>query len=64
MTRYNKRLTLAFFSTLLLGLSACSEGPAEDAGESIDEAATDIQNAIEDSCEQAKEQLNTEDQDC
>ncbi len=64
MTRYNQPLMLALVSALLLGLSACSEGPAEDAGESIDEATTDIQNAVEDSCEQAKEQLNTEDQDC
>lgn len=64
MTLSNQPLMLAVISALLLGLSACSEGPAEEAGESIDEATTDIQNAIEDSCEQAKQQLNTEDQDC
>ncbi len=34
-----------------LGLTACNEGPAERLGSDIDEAATDIGNAVEDACE-------------
>jgi len=34
-----------------LGLTACDEGPAERIGEDIDNAATDIGNAVEDACE-------------
>ncbi|MGJ8647356.1 MAG: hypothetical protein ACSHXJ_10685 [Marinomonas colpomeniae] len=52
------------FSVVFL-LAACSEeGPMEKAGESIDNAATDTKNAIEDKCEAVKEGLNTEDTDC
>ncbi|CAM3058435.1 hypothetical protein QTO01_01475 [Vibrio mytili] len=50
---------------LALALAACSdEGPMEKAGEKLDEAVTDTQNAVEDSCEKVKEDLNAEDQDC
>lgn len=46
-------------------LAACdTEGPAERAGERVDETATDVGNAIEDKCEEAKEQAGAEDTDC
>ncbi|GJM11688.1 MAG: hypothetical protein DHS20C12_00910 [Pseudohongiella sp.] len=34
-----------------LSLTACNEGPAERLGSDIDNAATDIGNAVEDACE-------------
>lgn len=34
-----------------LGLTACDEGPAEGLGSDIDNAATDVGNAVEDACE-------------
>tara|TARA_R100001377_G_scaffold81120_1_gene60459 strand:- start:186 stop:347 length:162 start_codon:yes stop_codon:yes gene_type:complete len=34
-----------------LSLTACNEGPAEEMGREIDNAATDVGNAIEDACE-------------
>jgi len=54
----------AAIAAVLLLLSACSEGPAEEAGEKIDNTATDIQNSIEDTCEDVKDSLNAEDKDC
>lgn len=43
---------LAFLTLLAtLGLTACSEGPAESLGGDIDDAATDLGNALEDACE-------------
>lgn len=54
----------AAIGAVLMLLSACSEGPAEETGENIDDAATDIQNGIEDSCENVKDTLNAEDKDC
>ena len=49
----------------VLSLTACSdEGPAEKAGKQIDEMATDTGNAIEDACEDAKENMNAKDTDC
>lgn len=43
---------LAFLLLLgTLSLTACEKGPAEKMGEEIDNAATDVGNAIEDACE-------------
>lgn len=47
-----------------MALAGCSDGPAEDAGETVDEAITDAENKAEDLCEKAKENLDTEDKDC
>jgi len=64
------KITLKKFSTLLLSimfafsLAACSEGPAEEAGEELDEIATDAGNAVEDACEDAKEATDAKDKDC
>ncbi len=47
-------------------LAACdsNDGPLERAGERVDKAATDIGNAIEDKCEEAKEHAGAADTDC
>lgn len=47
-------------------LAACdnNDGPMEQAGERVDETATDVGNAIEDKCEEAKKQAGAEDTDC
>lgn len=50
---------------LTIGLFGCGQdGPAENAGEKMDEAATDAGNAIEDSCEEAKRKAGAEDTRC
>lgn len=60
---------LKYFTTTLLALtavfalSAC-DGEAEDAGEKLDEIATDAGNAVEDACEDLKEAAKAEDKDC
>lgn len=41
-----------------------NDGPAEEAGEAVDEAAQDVGNAIEDACEDVKEGAGASDQDC
>ena len=64
MINFKKSISLFAISSLVILLSACSEGPAEKTGEKLDDAATDIQNSIEDACENVKDKLNTEDQDC
>jgi hypothetical protein len=55
------------------GLAGCDvdEGPAEEAGESLDEAGEKIEdagddaaNAVEDACEDAREGVDAEDSDC
>ena len=62
LARFMTLLTAAVFT---VGLSACdADGPAEDAGESIDNAATDAGNAVEDACENVKEGVGAEDTDC
>lgn len=58
-------MTSAAFALLLaLGLTACSDNKAEDAGEKIDEVMTDTGNAIEDVCEEVKEGVKAKDTKC
>jgi hypothetical protein len=45
-------------------LAACGDGDAEEAGEKIDEIVTDAGNAVEDACENVKENADAKDQDC
>ncbi len=66
-TRWSVLLTLLAF--LLIGCE--QKGPAERAGERIDEVAEDISdsaknagNKIEDACEELKEGAGAEDTDC
>jgi hypothetical protein len=66
MDKLLKHAAIAAFTLLLAGgLAACDKkGPMEQAGENIDNAATDAGNAIEDSCEKAKEAAGAEDTRC
>jgi|TARA_R110000850_G_scaffold11627_3_gene39823 hypothetical protein len=59
-------LKIAFIAVMLFTISACdsNDGPLEKAGSSIDKAATDMGNKIEDACEDAKEGLKAKDTDC
>lgn len=67
------------YSKTLIALLLCSvlaagceqEGPAERAGEALDEAYEDVResgedigNAIEDACEDIKDEAGAEDKDC
>ena len=61
MKKFGTAALAIFFA---MGLSACSEGPAEEAGENIDEIVEDAGNAVEDACEDAKEATNAKDKDC
>jgi len=54
-----KNITAALLSGLLLmGLSACEKGPAEKAGEAIDDAAADVADKTEDAAEAVNEKLD------
>jgi len=55
------------------GIAGCDrdEGPAEEAGEAMDEAGEELEetaenagNAVEDACEDVKEGVDAEDTDC
>lgn len=61
-----KPMLITTFALLLAGgLAGCEKkGPMEEAGEKIDNAATDIGNAVEDRCEEAKEAAGAEDTRC
>ncbi|HNP35444.1 MAG TPA: hypothetical protein PKK10_06295 [Woeseiaceae bacterium] len=48
----------------LLAVGCQDKGPAEKAGEKIDDVATDVGNAVEDACEDVKESANANDTDC
>ncbi|MFP3426688.1 hypothetical protein [Pseudoalteromonas sp. SIMBA_162] len=56
--------------TALIGLFAsffimgCQDNNAEEAGERIDEVVTDVQNSVEDTCEEVKEGVNAEETNC
>ena len=56
-------LAVAF---LCVGLSACdsNDGPMEKAGESVDKAATDLGNKVEDTCEETKDAVGMKDTRC
>lgn len=61
------RKSILFLAIVLMTfmIVACErQGPAERAGEKIDEAATDVANAAEDACEDAKEAAGADDTDC
>jgi len=59
-----KKLYLLLAIIATLGLSACEDGPAEDAGERIDEVTEDTRNAIEDACEEVKDGVDAKDKNC
>ena len=47
-------------------LAGCDrdEGPAEEAGEAMDEAGEELGDAAEEACEEAREGVDAEDTDC
>ncbi len=60
---------MKIFYVLLLvgffGLTACrEEGPAEQFGRELDEAATDAANAVEDACEDVLTAANSRNTNC
>ena len=61
---FRNAILIAIVSTL--GFVGCesNDGPAEDAGETLDEAAENTADAVEDACEDAKEGVDAEDTDC
>lgn len=63
---FNKKTLSAALLALFVGtsLGACSDGPAEEAGENIDEVVDDAGNAVEDACEKVKEGVDAKDKDC
>lgn len=57
MTPFTTRTATAGLMAVLLGLSACdtSEGPAEKAGEKVDEAAEEAKESAEEAAEKVEE---------
>ncbi|MFC4700457.1 hypothetical protein ACFO4O_09830 [Glaciecola siphonariae] len=65
MTNVIKKLgTFSLAAFFALSLAACADNDAEEAGEKIDEIVTDAGNAIEDACEDVKENADAKDKDC
>jgi len=65
MKLFSKKLTTVLLSLMFaFTLAACSDGPAEDTGEALDEIAEDAGNAVEDACEDVKDAAKAEDKDC
>ena len=58
-------MNLVLAAVLVAGVAGCEKkGPAESAGEKIDNATTDVGNKIEDKCEEAKESMGADDTRC
>jgi len=58
-------IKVVLMTVLVAGMFGCEKkGPAESAGEKIDNATTDIGNKIEDKCEEAKEGAGAKDTRC
>ena len=58
MKMYKGILAALFSGLLLVGLSACEKGPAEKAGEAIDDAASDVADKTEDAVEAVEEKVD------
>ena len=60
-----KTICVLLLATLSVGVVGCEQkGPAEKAGEQLDDAVTDVGNTIEDACEDVKDEMGAEDKDC
>lgn len=59
-TTFKKLMTIALSALFFLTIAACSDGPAEDAGEEFDKVEEDAGNAFE----ETKEALDAKDKDC
>lgn len=60
MKMYKRFLFALLSGLMLLGLSACEKGPAEKAGEAIDDAASDVAEKSEEAVETVKETLDNQ----
>jgi hypothetical protein len=58
MKSYKNIIAALLSGLMLMGLSACEKGPAEKAGEAIDDAASDVADKTEDAAEAVKEKLD------
>ena len=58
MKMYKLILASLFTGLLLIGLSACDKGPAEKAGEAIDDAASDVADQSKEAADAVKEKLD------
>ena len=59
MKIYKRILATLFSACLLMGVAACQEkGPAEKAGEAIDDAASDVANKAEDAADDIKKTMS------
>ena len=57
MKSYKTITTALFAGLLLMGLAACEKGPAEKAGDAIDNAASDVADKTEDAADAVKDKL-------
>lgn len=53
--KLNKLSVCLLTAMLAVGISGCDKGPAENAGEAIDEAFEDVGEAIEDATEKVED---------
>jgi hypothetical protein len=58
MKMYKGILAALFAGLLLVGLSACEKGPAEKAGEAIDDAASEVADKADDAADAVEEKLD------
>jgi len=58
MKLYRNIASAIFAGLLLMGLSACEKGPAEKAGEAIDDAASDVADKTADAVDAAKDKMD------
>lgn len=62
----NKLILATAAIITMFGLGACVErdGPAEELGENIDEAAAEVSEGAEDACEELADGVNADDANC
>jgi len=58
MKSHTNTIATLLAGLLLVGLTACEKGPAEKAGEAIDDTASDVADATEDAADAVKEKLD------
>jgi len=58
MKLYKGTLAALLSGLLLMGLSACEKGPAESAGEAIDDAASDVADTTGEAADAVKDKLD------
>jgi hypothetical protein len=64
MMRLAITLAKVFGFISILALFGCSDGPAEEAGERLDEQVQEVENSVEDACEKVKEEVNAKNEEC